>query len=75
MANPYSEAIQEIAAEIVSEVVIQEEMRLVQAIQLIVLVERILAKYDILDAVQDRIAFHDMCWGKFGRTMRERQYG
>ena len=44
MANPYSEAIQEIAAEIVSEVVIQEEMRLVQAIQLIVLVERILAK-------------------------------
>ena len=77
MANPYSEAIQEIAAEIVSEVVIQEEMRLRQAVDVIVIAERILTKYSVLDTPPERMAFHDMCWAKFGQSisMKEGRVG
>ncbi len=68
-SNQYSQAIQEISAEIVAQVVIHEEMRLRQAVDVIVIVECILWKYGVLDTLPERMAFHDMCWTKFGLMM------
>jgi hypothetical protein len=66
---------QEISAEIVAQVVIHEEMRLRQAVDVIVIVERILKKYGVLDTPSEKMAFHDMCWEKFGRSMKEVEVG